>query len=273
VIDSEWKENYLSLEELRRLLTFSESLNPKLKTIITVSVRHFGSMKRIKKLTELTKKHDNLGLNLVAGNKVYLTTREQRRSAVRLLTKALKLATKHLENGEIFVGTEGLVNTVSKLVSEYEITPFLLLDRNLRAEINKIRHMKSECSIAVYTPYLTFAEGNDSSDEVIDRLLDYALRRKWVQETLMKKGYGLNHIRVLLKRRRENPGHTRYQELKGNLIDVIKKLSIFGDEQTISQTLRTLKEASTIVGLPIKEEKGQVKNFARIIRKFHFGER
>jgi len=195
---------------LKKLLTFSENLNHELKTIITVSVRYFGSMRRIKKLTELTKKYENLGLNLVVGNKVYLTEREQKRSAALLLTKALKLAAKHLKEDKIFVGTEGLANTVSKLVSEYEITPFLLLDRNLEAEINKIRRVKSDCSIAVYAPYLTFAEGNDSPDEVIDKLLDYALRRKWVRETLAEKGYCPNQIRTLLKE-----GHTA-PRIKGN---------------------------------------------------------
>jgi len=272
VIDSEWRENYLSFEELKRLLTFSESLNPELKIIITVSVRHFGSMRRIKKLMELARKYENLGLNLVAGNKVYLTAREQRRPAALLLTKALELATKRLEKAKIFVGTEGLINTVSKLASQYEITPFLLLDRNLKAEISKIKRKESKCSLAVYAPYLTFAEKKDSSDEVIDRLLNYALRRKWVQKTLTEKGYNPNHIRTLLQKKRENPDHKTYQQLKENLIDLIEKLSIFGDEHKISKTLQTLKEASIIVGFPIREEKRQVEDFARVIREFNFRE-
>lgn len=270
MIDSEWKENYLSVRELKRLLTYSEILNPKLKTIVTVSLRHFGSMKRIKNLTELAGKHENLGLNLVAGNRVYLTTREQERPAVLLLTRALKLATKRLEGSRIFVGAEGLVNTVSRLVSEYEITPFLLLDRSLEADVSKIRSANNECSIAVYAPYLMFAAGRDASDEVISRLLDYALRRGWVQETLKEGGYDLSRVRALLRRRRRDAGCTLYQELRGTLIGIVRELSIFGDEQAIGQALQTLKEASIIVGFPIKEEKRQVKDFARIVQNLDF---
>lgn len=266
IIDAEWKKNYLSAEELETLLAYSESLNPELKTIITISVRHFDSISRINNLMKLSKRHPNLGLNLVAGNKVYLTEREQKRPTINLLIKAIESARKNSENIPIFVGAEGLVSVVSKLVSDYEITPFLLLNRNLEAEINKIWEINNECCVAVYTPYLVFADRNDGSHEVVVRLLDYALRRRWIRENLLKDRYDPNQVHQLLGGRQENCRQIRCQKLKKTLVGMMRKISIFGNEKTVGQTLKTLKKVSIVGGLPIKEEKRQVKKFAAIIQ-------
>jgi uncharacterized FAD-dependent dehydrogenase len=254
------------MEELKALLTYSEKLNPMLKTIITISVRHVGSKRMIRYLMEVAEKHENVGLNLVAGNKVYLTAREQERSAVKTITKAIKFVKKNWKDAMVFVGTEGLLKTVSRLVYEYDVTPFLLLDRNLEADISRIRERNGKCSIAVYAPYFVFAEGCDASYDVISRLLDYALRRSWVQESLTKEGYDPKRILELFQK---DPSHIKHQNLKEILKSITQKLSIFGDEQTISQTLQTLKEVSIIAGLPIKEEERQIKEFARIIQKLN----
>lgn len=254
---------------MEALLKYSENLNPKLKTIVTVSVRHVDSMKRIKCIMKVAENHDNVGLNLVAGNKVYLTKRELERPIIKTLMRAVNFVTRRFEDNAIFVGVEGMTNTISKLISEYEITPFLLLDRSLKADIDKIRKIKSECPMAIYAPYLVFTDGNDASDEIINRLLDYALRRKWVQETLMEKGYDSNQVYALLQRGQKENSQTQHQRLKETLTGIIGQLSIFGNEQTINRTLQMLREADIIVGLPVKEEEGQVKQFASIIKNFN----
>lgn len=266
VFDSEWKENYLSMEELEKLLDYSESLNFEMVNVITVSVRHFGSMKIIKKLLKLSEKYGNLGLNFVAGNKVYLTTKERKRSAAKLLTKAVKLAAEHLEGKAIFVGVEGLVNTVARLVSNYEVTPFLLLDRNLEENVSKMRNMNNGCFVAIYAPFLVFDGENNTSCEVLRRMLDYALRRKWIQETLRNEGYDLSQVHGILDAKQENSSSVQCQKLKKILIDAIRRLSIFGDRKTISQTIQNLKEINVIIGLPMMEEEKQVKEFANIIQ-------
>lgn len=155
---------------------------------------------------------------------------------------------------------------VSKLVSDYDITPFLLLNRNLEAEVNKIREINNECCVAVYTPYLVFADRNDSSQEVIVRLLDYALRRRWIRENLLKDRYDPNQVHQLLGGRQENCRQIRCQKLRKTLVGMMRKISIFGNEKTVGQTLKTLKKVSIVGGLPIKEEKRQVKKFAAIIQ-------
>ena len=72
MIDSEWQGNYISPSELDTLLEFSEKQDSRLKTIITISARHICSVERARKLTGIMKKHENVGLNLVAGNRAYL---------------------------------------------------------------------------------------------------------------------------------------------------------------------------------------------------------
>jgi hypothetical protein len=192
-----------------------------------------------------------------------------KRPVIKTLMRAVNFVTKRFEDNAIFVGVEGMTNTIPRLVSDYEVTPFLLLDRNLKTNINKIQEIKSECPIAIYAPYLVFADGNDASGEIINRLLDYTLRRRWVQEALMEKGYDPNQVYALLQRGQKENSQLQYQKLKETLTSIIGQLSIFGDEQTISRTFQMLREADIIVGLPVKEEEEQVKQFASIIKKFN----
>ncbi len=127
--------------------------------------------------------------------------------------------------------------------------------------------MNNECCIAVYAPYLVFAEGDNASDMVIKSLVDYVLRRKWVADILMKKGHDIKRVRALLKGGQEDACQIKDRKLKDTLINMMRKFSIFGNENTVTRTLQTLKKVSIISGLPIKEEERQVKEFAKIIRK------
>jgi len=270
VIDSEWRENYITPKELEALLTLSETLNPSLKTMVTVSTRHFGSMGRIKNLIEVMKTQGNAGLNLVAGNKVYLTQREQRRSASKTLINAVKFVRKRLRDSPVFVGTEGLVKVVSELVGEYNVTPFLLLDRNLEANVSQIREVNHGCRIAVYTPYLIASKDNGSLAEIFDQLWKYALRRQWVTERVTKEGHDLEQIQILMKREQKNASQLLDEKLREILTSAIKKLSICGDEQEFSRAFQTFErlKINVIVGLPLREEEIQVRGFAEFIRQF-----
>jgi len=262
VIDSEWKRNYLSLEELEYLLKYSENLNLELKTVITVSVRHYNSLKYIKGLAKLRERYSNLGLNLVAGNRLYLTEKEQKRPIAKLLKKAVKLAVKIFNDTEVFVGTEGVINIVSKLAAEHEIIPFLLMDKNLEEQITKIKTINKNGIIALYTPFLIFSKEDSDLNGMI-QLADYALRRKWVRKYLTRKGHNFNQIQALFKEKKKAP-NMKHQSME-TLLHVFKELSIFGDMQTISRHLERLREVNIIIGFPLREEESQVRHFAEVL--------
>ncbi|MEM3867103.1 MAG: hypothetical protein QXL69_06935, partial [Candidatus Bathyarchaeia archaeon] len=81
LIDSEWKWYYLLRYEIEKLLSFSKVL-----TILTFTARHRNILKILNQSLAAAKSLNKpVSVNIVAGNKVYLTPAEINRNSSKAL--------------------------------------------------------------------------------------------------------------------------------------------------------------------------------------------
>ena len=270
VVDSEWRENYISPSELERLLEFSERSSSDLRTIITISARHTSCFEKTRKLIEIVKRYENAGLNLVAGNRVYLTDREVRRSAAKRLANLARIVRRYLKERIVFIGTEGLTERASEIAAEYDLVPFLLLDKALESNVSRIQETYRNGSMAVYVPYLARCCDYDISAEALRRLWRYALRRQWVRKDLEDKGYNLSLLEESMKYERNGNCNSIDSRIAEALMNSIGKLSVYGDAEGFIRAFQNFKKlgVDTVVGFPLREEERQVLTFSRYLHYF-----
>jgi len=257
VLDAEWSNTDISINELQNLLRFREKFAMNPVTILTISTRRDDAPLRLKTALKVINKYTNCGLCLVAGNQRYLNEYEQRRPAVETLQKFVESAHERTQR-TIFIGSEGLVGEAAKLAEKYDLIPFLLLSQNLEEDLKVTREITGGMPTAVYAP--TYFANRKADDDVIKHLLRYMLRRRWVYERLIEKGC-LSEAQALLN---EDFSNNANQHLKHLLRELADKLSINGDMERVKSRIQQLKRlgVNILVALPIIEEAEQVKLFA-----------
>jgi len=268
VIDSEWKENYITPNELENLLRLSEDHCSNLKTVVTISVRHTCCLSRTSSLVGVMKEYRNASLCLVAGNRTYLDEKEAERSAARRLVDAARVARKHLEDRPIFAGMERLGKKALETVKEYRLVPFLLMDKSLEDNIVRVQKVNGKGSLALYLPYLTTSDGHDATTEVMGRLWKYALRRQWVRSDLLKRGYDPTLLENTLNQDQAE-GALIDNGVTDLLVNAVRELSIYGTTQDFIRSFEKLKQLgiNTVIGLPLREEEEQVMTFSRHLQR------
>ena len=267
VIDSEWKWNYLLSYETRELMNYSKGLI----TVLTFSTRHINSLRLIKQSLDSIQDFKWFALNLVVGNKAYLNWREIRRPALRTLIDAIKFVRKRYNDLQIFIGTEGIMKSAIQLVSEYDLIPFLLFDKNLKENILTIHDNFRNKKLALYVPFFISKNYPRILNDILDRLAGYILRRKWVQEELKKLGYDptLETIKLIIQDKKPLSPEFTKGKLGNFLKEATTKLVIYGDIEEVTERIKSLMRdgIDIIIGLPVKENEEQIISFGTCIKK------
>jgi len=267
VIDAEWKMNYLLDDEVNDLLRFSE---PKITTILTYSTRHSYCERNMKQALAGARGFRKFGICLVPGNPAYLDADEQRRPLPRTIHEAVKtLLRSKEEKPEIWIGTEGVLGLATELAAEYELTPFLLLDRSLKSNIHFLKDHGVKGGFAVYVPYYISPNPRRVLRDVLYRLSGYMLRRKWVRAEARRLNYDLSlpMLRNLVQEKKPLSRKLMKGPLGTLLAEAASTLSVFGDQQTVEERLRELAkfDPRILVGLPVKESEEQILAFGRCV--------
>jgi hypothetical protein len=266
VIDAEWKMNYLHDDEVTDLLQVSD---PSVTTILTYSTRHSYCERNIRQARMGASGFEKFGLCLVAGNAAYLDTDERRRPLARTIREAVKTVKKNCEDREVWIGTEGVLRLATELAAEYELTPFLLLDKSLESNIQSLRDRGFTGDFAIYVPFYISANRRRVLHDVLYRLSGYMLRRKWVREEAKRLNYDLSLplLRSLVQEKRPLLKKLMKTPLGTLLADAAGSLSVFGDPRTVEERLREIARAGpkVIVGLPIKESEDQISAFSKCL--------
>ncbi|MEM2895978.1 MAG: hypothetical protein QXG01_00115 [Candidatus Bathyarchaeia archaeon] len=238
VIDSEWKWNYLLSYETKELIEYSKGLI----TVLTFSTRHINSLRLIRQSLNSIQNLEGFALNLVVGNSAYLNWREARRPALRTLIDAIKFVRKRYSDLQIFVGTEGLMNSAPQLASEYDLIPFLLFDRNLEESISKIHDHFKDKKLALYVPFFISKNYPRMLNDILDRLAGYILRRKWVQEELKKLGYDptVTTIKLIIQDKKPLSPEFAKGKLGGFLKEATTKLVIYGGMDEVTKRIKSI---------------------------------
>lgn len=265
IVDSERTEHYLQVDEITQLAYETN----KLKTILTISSRHNCASDYLRGIAALLRKVPRIGLNLVIGNSAYLSPREIESGSSRTLTNLVIQTRRLLPEEEIFIGTEGLFNTSLFLAKSYNLNPFLLLDRTLRAELREIRREIPDAKVALYTPYLVSDQNEGLAYEILTLFGPYVVRRKWVQERMIKIGCRpvYESVKQLIKESGKS-GTALEDEVLGKLIlDCASELGLYGDIQKVARGIHTLFEEGIdiVVGSPIRDCKKQVMALGRCV--------
>ncbi|MEM2851096.1 MAG: hypothetical protein QXW18_04740 [Candidatus Bathyarchaeia archaeon] len=266
VIDSEWKWHYLMPYEAEKLVNSLKGL----VTVLTFSSRHHGVLRLIDRTVNALTNCENFGLNLVVGNKAFLDWREVRRPPKATLIDSIKFVRRCFD-GKVFVGAEGLVKTAAELAVEYNLIPFLLLDKDLEENLAVVKDIVGSGDIAVYVPYLISKNYPRLLNDILYRLAGYILRRKWVQEELKKLGYDPLHpkIRAIGQEKRPLTSDLMTEKLSAFLKSAANMLTIYGGADTVTARLTLLKKlgVTIVVGLPIKENEQQILAFGECVLK------
>jgi len=267
VVDAEWKMNYLHDDEVTDLLEISD---PSITTILTYSTRHSYCERNIRQARMGASGFEKFGLCLVPGNAVYLDTDERRRPLARTIREAVKSVRKNCEDREVWIGTEGVLRLATELAAEYNLTPFLLLDKNLEKNIESLRDRGFTGDFSIYVPFYISSNRRRVLHDVLYRLSGYMLRRKWVREEAKRLNYDLSlpMLRSLVQEKRPLSKKLMKSPLGTLLAEAADSLSIFGDPQGVEQRLRGIARLGpkVIVGLPIKESEDQISAFSRCLK-------
>lgn len=270
VVDSERTENYVSPNELESLLKFSERWGFDVQTIVTVSARHVCSLERTTRLAEVMAKHENASLNLVAGNRAFLTEEEMIKPAAKRLTRLARSARKILGDRTVFIGTEKLTKATLQISKEYDLIPFLLLDRALEIKTAKIREENGNGSIALYVPYFATCGQMSITTEIVRRFWRYAFRRRWVREAALERGYDLCLLESYLQTELGSCSEPLDSDVAELLIGAIRKLSVCGEAEDFVRAFEDFRrlDIDTVIGLPANEEENQVAAFSHYLHQF-----
>lgn len=263
VVDAEWKMNYLRDDEVVDLLQVSE---PAITTILTYSTRHSYCERNIQQALAGAVGSEKLGFCLVAGNGAYLHASERRRPLARTVREAVKFVTRNCGRREVWIGTEGILCLAAQLAVEYDLTPFMLFDRNLESNTHFLRD-RGIRDYAVYVPFYISENPRRVLRDVLYRLSGYMLRRKWVREEAKRLNYDLSLplLRNLVQEKRPLSKKLVKSPLGTLLTEAAGALSVFGQPQAVEERLRGIAKLgpSAIIGLPIKESGDQVSAFGR----------
>jgi hypothetical protein len=270
VVDSEWTENYVSPNELENLLKFSERCGFDLQTIVTVSARHACSLERTTRLAEVMARHENANLNLVAGNRTYLTEEEMMRPAAKELVRLARSARKILPDRTILIGTERLTKATLQISKEYGLIPFLLLDRALEIKIAQIQEENGNGGVALYVPYFATFGQTSIATEIVRRFWRYALRRRWVREAALERGYDPCLLETYLQTELSDCSKPLDNDVTELLTGAIGKLSVCGEAGDFMRAFEDFRrlDIDTVIGLPANEEEDQVAAFSHYLRQF-----
>jgi len=240
IVDSERMEHYLQGDEITQLAHETG----KLKTILTISSRHNCASDYLRGIAPLLRKVPRIGLNLVVGNPAYLSPPEAESGSIRTLTNLAIQARRLLPEEEIFIGTEGLSNTSLSLAKSYHLNPFLLLDRTMKAELRNIRREISDTTVALYTPYLVSDQNEGLAYEILTLFGPYVVRRKWVQERMVKGGFRpvYESVKQLVKESEKSSTALEDDALGELILDCASELGLYGDIQKVAEGIRTLFE-------------------------------
>ena len=269
VIDSEWRWAYLTSYEARKLMSYSEGL----VTVITFSTRHLNSSRLMRRIFSEIASRDDLALNLVLGNKAYLNSIECRRPAIRTLTDSVKFVRKHFGDVAVFIGTEGLTEEATRLAAEYDLTPFVLLDKHLQQDLSLIKDICGRRDVALYIPFLVSSNYGRLLRDVLYRLSGYMLRRRWVQNKLRKIGFdpSLSMMRTIIQEKKPLSPELMRSKLGSLLKIASESLALYGHDQLVIERLKNLQKlgVSTFIGLPIKENDQQIVSFAKCLNSIY----
>ena len=267
VIDSEWKLHYLMPHETQELVAHSKNL----RTIFSFSSRHYGSLKLLLQTLNALKNRDKVGLNVVVGNPAYLDWRELRRPSIRTLVDSIKFIRKNFNDISVLVGTEGLTGTAAELAADYDLVPFLLLDRNLEEEVATVRDRIGNGNLAIYVPFLISENYPRLLHDILFRLSGYILRRRWVQNGLRELGYdpALPTIRAVVQEKQPLSPELMASSLGEFLKKAASTLTVYGNADQVTERLKTFKKLGLkiIIGLPIKESDQQIASLGECVRK------
>ena len=267
LIDSEWKWCYPSPFEALELASLSSNL----KTVLTFTTRHTGSLKLLRQTLDIIKDQDRLGINLVVGNKAYLNLKENRKPAFRTLSNFVKFARCKNSDLEIFIGTEGLTKKVAELAAEYELIPLLLLDQGFEKNLAIIKDCIGKHPIAIYAPFLISHNDPKLLHDILYRLSNYILRRNWVRKEMESSGYDptIPIIKAIIQDKKPFT-----QEIMNSTLGTILKraadtLTIYGEPMSVIKKIKFFKRKgiNIVIGLPIKDDKQQVLMFGDCVLK------
>lgn len=266
VIDAEWKMSYLHDDEVTDLLEVSD---PSVTTVLTYSTRHSYCERNIRQARMGASGFQKFGLCLVAGNAAYLDADERRRPLAKTVREAVKNIQKERADLEVWIGTEGILRLATELAIEYQLTPFLLLDRNLGSNVQTLRERGFTGDFAVYVPFYISGNRRRTLHDVLYRLSGYMLRRKWVREEAKRLNYDLSLplLRSLVQEKRPLSKKLMKSPLGTLLGEAAGSLSVFGDSAAVEERLREIAQLGPkiIVGLPIKESEDQVSAFSKCL--------
>ncbi len=261
VIDSEFREHYPAKEELVELVAAAQDVT----VAQTVAARHAEAWEFVSAYASALSEYPNFALNLVAGNKLYLSPDEQSKSAREAL-RQLVSQTRALFSGEVFVGAEGLCELAAELASQHGLIPFLLYDKLFPQEVEICRRAGCE-SIAVYVPFYVAEEGVDLDLFILQKLGGYLLRRKWVAQKLLDEGIDVEVVRRAVER-----GEVEKSSL-GHAWDVLLECSDYlcacGSLEEVAEKLESVASegANVVVGYALEETKQQLQLFAKAARE------
>ena len=257
LIDAEWKMFYMMPYEAQELVARSKGL----ETIIAFSTRHSNSLKLLNQTISSIGTR-GIGLNLVVGNPAYLSSREIRRPCFRTLVDVVKFVRQHFEDLPVFVGTEGLGVQAAELCVEYDLIPFLLLDKGLEDEIAIVEDAMGRENAALYAPFLVSKNYPRLLRDILYRLAGYIMRRRWVKEELKKMGYDptVSTLRAVIQEKRPLPSSFMESDLGAFLKEATSYLTMYGDVDSVEGKIRDLRKLgiATLFGFPIKENAEQI---------------
>jgi hypothetical protein len=266
IVDAEWKMNYLHDDEVTDLLEISD---PSITTILTYSTRHSYCERNMRQAWTGASGFEKFGFCLVAGNAAYLDADERRRPLARTICEAAKTVRKNCEDREVWIGTEGVLRLATRLAIEYRLTPFFLLDRSLKPNIQLLKDRGFTGDFAVYVPFYISANRRRVLHDVLYRLSGYMLRRKWVRKEAKRFSYDLSlpMLRSLVQEKRPLSKKLMKSSLGTLLADAAGSLAVFGDPEAVEERLRVIAGLGpkVIVGLPIKESEDQILAFGRCL--------
>ncbi|MDH5770591.1 MAG: hypothetical protein OEZ25_04810 [Candidatus Bathyarchaeota archaeon] len=267
VIDSEWKMFYLMPYEAQELIAQSRGL----KTIVTFSSRHYNSLRLLRQTLNGLGTLDAIGLNLVVGNPAYLTEREIRRPSIRTLVDSIRFVRRYFKDLTVFIGAEGLISKAAQLSVEYDLIPFLLLDRGLEDDLATVRDFVRKSEIALYAPFLISENYPRLLHDILFRLSGYIMRRSWVRGELKKLGYDLtaSTLKAVIQDKKPLPTKLMRSNLGIFLKKAASSLTLYGNMKEVTERINHIRMqgVTTVIGLPIKENEQQILSFGKCVSK------
>jgi hypothetical protein len=205
--------------------------------------------------------HNNTGLCIVAGNSSYLTEQERTVDPVSRVAELVRVGRNQLRSAPIFVGSEGLRDLVPELTLRYSAIPFMLLGPSVD---QTSRMVADNCGTAVYCPCKL---SNGDNEELIKSFGYYALRRRWVRETLRSKGFRVSEVRAKISN-----GGTLQAGAEQILGNAIQNLALFGKWRTHTRLHELSRSGISYVAcLPADEDAEQNEHLSELAEQFRGG--